>query len=151
MTQAAASGVRKNLALAVLSLILFVTFLDNTVVAIALTSIQADLHAGITALQWVVSAYALTFAALMLTFGTLGDHFGRRFVMECGLFVFTVGSVVGATAGHTWVLILSRVIMGIGAAASEPGTLSMIRQPARASRLSSITRSIWYRPVTLIR
>ena len=70
-----------RLSLAVLSLVLFVTFLDNTIVATALADIQVGLHAGVSALQWVVSAYALTFAALMLTFGTLSDHLGRRRVM----------------------------------------------------------------------
>ena len=70
-----------NVCLALLTLVLFVTFLDNTIVAVALPAIQVSVHAGITALQWVVSGYALTFAALMLPFGTLGDHFGRRRVM----------------------------------------------------------------------
>lgn len=119
---------RANLSLTVLSLVLFVTFLDNTIVSVALASIQTDLHANITALQWVVNGYALTFAALMLTFGTLGDHFGRRFVMMAGLAVFTAGSILGAAAQSSGMLIGARVVMGIGAAASEPGTLSMIRQ-----------------------
>lgn len=108
-------------------MVLFVTFLDNTIVAAALSDIQTTLHAGITALQWVVSAYALTFAALMLTFGTLGDHLGRRRVMIIGLVTFTIGSIVGAVATSSGMLIAGRVIMGVGAAASEPGTLSMIR------------------------
>jgi EmrB/QacA subfamily drug resistance transporter len=117
-----------NVCLALLTLVLFVTFLDNTIVAVALPAIQVSLHAGITALQWVVSGYALTFAALMLPFGTLGDHFGRRRVMVLGLGVFTCGSVLGAVATSSAVLIAGRVIMGVGAAASEPGTLSLIRQ-----------------------
>ena len=58
--------------------ILFLTFLDNTVVSVALGSVQVDLHAGVTALQWVVSAYALTFAGAMLAFGMVGDEFGRK-------------------------------------------------------------------------
>jgi len=123
-----AGTTRPRLSLAILSLVLFVTFLDNTIVAAALSDIQTALHAGITSLQWVVSAYALTFAALMLTFGTLGDHLGRRRVMVLGLVVFTAGSILGAVATSTGMLIGGRVVMGIGAAASEPGTLSMIRQ-----------------------
>lgn len=124
-------------------MVLFVTFLDNTIVAVALTSVQTDLHAGITALQWVVSAYALTFAALMLTFGTLGDHFGRRRVMVAGLAVFTAGSLLGVFATTSGMLIGARVIMGVGAAASEPGTLSMIRQlyPDRADRAQAL--GVW--------
>jgi EmrB/QacA subfamily drug resistance transporter len=121
-------AVKPRLALAVITAVLFVTFLDNTIVAVALSSVQSDLHAGITALQWVVSAYALPFAALMLTFGTLGDHFGRRRMMVAGLVVFTLGSVLGTFATSAGMLIGARVIMGVGAAASEPGTLSMIRQ-----------------------
>ena len=134
---------RPRLSLAVLSLVLFVTFLDNTIVATALANIQTGLHAGVSALQWVVSAYALTFAALMLTFGTLSDHLGRRRVMAYGLAVFTVGSVVGAVANSSGVLIGARVIMGVGAAASEPGTLSMIRQlyPDRGERAQAL--GVW--------
>jgi EmrB/QacA subfamily drug resistance transporter len=119
---------RPRLSLAVLSLVLFVTFLDNTIIGAALSQIQNELHADITALQWIVSGYALAFAALMLTFGTLGDHLGRRRVMLAGLGVFTIGSIVSSVATSTGILITGRVIMGIGAAASEPGTLSMIRQ-----------------------
>jgi EmrB/QacA subfamily drug resistance transporter len=127
----------------VLSLVLFVTFLDNTVVAAALADIQIGLHAGVSALQWIVSSYALTFAALMLTFGTLGDHLGRRAVMLGGLGVFTVGSIIGSVANTSGTLIAARVIMGIGAAASEPGTLSMIRQlyPDRTERAQAL--GVW--------
>ena len=60
---------------------LFLTFLDNTVVSVALASIQSDLHGGVSALQWVVGAYALTFASFMLAFGMLGDKFGRKKIM----------------------------------------------------------------------
>jgi EmrB/QacA subfamily drug resistance transporter len=134
---------RPRLSLAVLSLVLFVTFLDNTVVAAALADIQVGLHAGVSALQWIVSSYALTFAALMLTFGTLGDHLGRRAVMLGGLGVFTIGSIVGSVATTSGMLIGARVVMGIGAAASEPGTLSMIRQlyPDRTERAQAL--GVW--------
>ena len=69
---------RRPLALASLCTVLFLTFLDNTVVSVALASIQSDLHGGVSALQWVVGAYALTFASFMLAFGMLGDRFGRK-------------------------------------------------------------------------
>jgi EmrB/QacA subfamily drug resistance transporter len=134
---------RPRLSLAVLSLVLFVTFLDNTIVATALADIQTDLHTGVSSLQWIVSAYALSFAALMLTFGTLGDHLGRRAVMMGGLVVFTAGSIVCLVATSSGVLIGGRVIMGVGAAASEPGTLSMIRQlyPDRGERAQAL--GVW--------
>jgi EmrB/QacA subfamily drug resistance transporter len=112
----------------VITFVLFVTFLDNTIVAVALSDVQTELHAGIQALQWVVSGYALTFAGLMLSFGTIGDRMGRRKVMVVGLAIFTVGSAIGTAATSPGMLIGARVVMGVGAAASEPGTLSMIRQ-----------------------
>ncbi|MGH9114328.1 MAG: MFS transporter, partial [Acidimicrobiales bacterium] len=143
MTSAQEGTTRPRLSLAVLTLVLFVTFLDNTIVAAALANIQLQLHAGITALEWVVSSYALTFAALMLSFGTLGDHLGRRKVMVVGLVVFTVGSIISAVATSSGVLIGGRVVMGVGAAASEPGTLSMIRQlyPDRGERAQAL--GVW--------
>ncbi len=134
---------RPRLAMAVLSLILFLSFLDNTVVSVVLADVQRDLHAGVSALQWVVGGYALTFASLMLVFGNLSDRFGRRRIMAVGIGIFAAASVLGALAPTPGVLIAARVGMGVGAAASEPGTLSMIRQlfPDRASRAQAI--GVW--------
>ena len=123
----ATSTRRPRLALATLSLVLFLTFLDNTIVSVVLADVQSDFHTGVAALQWVVNAYALTFASLMLVFGALSDLFGRKRLMLGGVGVFCAGSVVGALAPDVHVLIVGRVVMGVGAAASEPGTLSMIR------------------------
>lgn len=134
---------RPRLALAVLSLVLFLTFLDNTIVSVALADIQTRMHAGVTALQWVVGGYALSFAGLMLVFGTLSDLFGRRRIMGFGIALFCAGSLLGALAPSVDVLIGARVIMGIGAAASEPGTLSMIRHifPDRGDRAQAL--GVW--------
>lgn len=118
---------RPRTALAVVSLVLFLTFLDNTIVSVALADVQTRLHAGVAALQWVVGGYALSFAALMLPFGLLGDRLGRRRVMAAGVVVFAAGSLLGVVAPSSGVLVAARVVMGVGAAASEPGTLSMIR------------------------
>jgi MFS family permease len=87
---AAGAGTRA-LALAALCTVLFLTFLDNTVVSVALGSVQGQLHAGVTALQWVVSAYALTFAGAMLAFGMVGDEFGRKKIMLAGVVIFCAG------------------------------------------------------------
>lgn len=114
-------------ALAAVCAVLFLTFLDTTVVSVALASVQASLHAGVTQLQWVVNGYALTFASLMMIAGSLSDRLGRKRVMLAGLSVFAAGSLLGALAPDPWALIAGRVIMGVGAAASEPGTLSVIR------------------------
>jgi EmrB/QacA subfamily drug resistance transporter len=118
----------RSLALATLLFVLFLTFLDNTIVTVVLAHVQSDLHSSVSQLQWVVNGYALTFAGLMLSFGTIGDLFGRKKVMLAGVATFCAGSVIAAVAPSTDVLIIGRVVMGIGAAASEPGTLSMIRQ-----------------------
>jgi len=133
----------RPVALATLCTVLFLTFLDNTVVSVALGSVQTDLHAGVSALQWVVGAYALTFASAMLAFGMIGDEFGRKKVMLAGAGVFCVGSVLAALAPGTGVLIAGRAVMGLGAAASEPGTLSMLRHlyPGERSRTRAI--GVW--------
>jgi EmrB/QacA subfamily drug resistance transporter len=107
--------------------VLFLTFLDTTVVSVALASIQSDLHAGVASLQWVVNGYALVFASFMLAAGALGDRLGRRRVMVAGVAVFCGGSLIGAVAPSVGWLIGGRAVMGLGAAASEPGTLSVIR------------------------
>lgn len=131
------------LALSTLCAVLFLTFLDNTIVSVGLANVQSDLHAGVTSLQWVVNGYALTFASFMLAAGMLGDLLGRKRIMLAGVAVFSIGSVIGAFAGNVDLLIASRVIMGIGAAASEPGTLSIIRHvyPDRGTRANAL--GVW--------
>ena len=120
-------GIRAHFSFAALLAILFLTFLDNTVVSAVLTSVQSKLHANVSELQWVVGGYALTFASLMLMFGALGDNFGRKRVMLIGVAIFCGGSIVCAISVNPTELVIGRVIMGVGAAASEPATLSMIR------------------------
>ncbi|MCE5254060.1 MAG: MFS transporter [Actinomycetia bacterium] len=112
----------------ILTAILFLTFLDTTIMSVALADLQATLHTTVSELQWIINAYALVFASLMLAFGTLGDRIGRKKVMLGGVVVFTAGSLFGALAPNTGSLIAARAIMGLGAAACEPGTLSVIRQ-----------------------
>ena len=141
-----ATGVRRgsrSLALAVLSAVLFLTFLDNTVVSVALGSVQTELHAGVSELQWVVSAYALTFAGAMLAFGMVGDEFGRKRVMLTGVGIFCGGSVLAALAPNIGVLIAARAVMGLGAAASEPGTLSMLRHIYTEQRSRAEAIGVW--------
>jgi EmrB/QacA subfamily drug resistance transporter len=116
-----------NLGFGALLSILFLTFLDNTVISAVLANVQSALHEGVSDLQWVVGAYALTFASLMLISGSLSDNFGRKKIMLIGVAIFCAGSIVCALANTATTLVVGRVIMGVGAAASEPGTLSMIR------------------------
>jgi EmrB/QacA subfamily drug resistance transporter len=134
---------RRPLALACLCTLLFLTFLDNTVVSVALASIQSDLHAGVSALQWVVGAYALTFASFMLACGMLGDKFGRKKIMLAGAGVYCVGAALAAVAPSPGTLIAARSVMGLGAAASEPGTLSMIRQLYPDERSRNRALGVW--------
>jgi len=112
-------------------------------VSVALGSVQAQLHAGVTALQWVVSAYALTFAGAMLAFGMVGDEFGRKKVMLAGVAIFCAGSVLSALAPNIGLLIAGRAVMGLGAAASEPGTLSMLRHLYADERSRSRALGVW--------
>ena len=128
-TEVAATARRggRPVALAALCTLLFLTFLDNTIVAVALGSIQTELNAGVSSLQWVVSAYALTFASIMLACGMISDELGRKKVMLAGAGVFCGGAMLCALAPNINVLIAGRAVMGLGAAASEPGTLSMLR------------------------
>ncbi len=130
-------------ALAALMVVLFLTFLDNTVVSVALGSVQGNLHAGVAALQWVVSAYALTFASAMLAFGMVGDEFGRKRVMLIGVSIFGAGSALCALAPDVQLLIAGRAVMGLGAAASEPGTLSMLRHLYPGERIRARAVGVW--------
>jgi EmrB/QacA subfamily drug resistance transporter len=134
---------RRPLALASLCTVLFLTFLDNTVVSVALASIQSDLHGGVSELQWVVGSYALTFASFMLVFGMLGDKFGRKKIMLAGAGVYCVGAALAAVAPGIGILIAARSVMGLGAAASEPGTLSMIRQLYPDERSRNRALGVW--------
>ena len=112
--------------LAAVSFGLFMIMLDNTVVNVALPSIQRDLGVGLSELEWIVSGYALTFAALMLIGGKLADAYGRRRLFVVGIVVFTLASLLCglSTTGHE--LIAARVLQGGGAALMSPATLSII-------------------------
>jgi MFS family permease len=94
---------------------LFLLMLDSTVVALALPAMQKDLHASDAALQWVLNGYLLALAVLVVTSGRLGDMYGRRLIFLIGMFVFVAGSVVSATAATDEMLVVGRLIQGIGA------------------------------------
>jgi EmrB/QacA subfamily drug resistance transporter len=105
---------------------LFMIMLDNTVVNVALPSIERDLHITISELEWVVTAYALTFAALLVTGGKLADLYGRRRIFIVGLAVFTLSSLACGLAPTAGFLIGARTVQGVGAALMNPATLSII-------------------------
>ncbi len=110
----------------VLSLSLIIIGLDNTILNVAIPTIQSDLQASASELQWMVDSYVLVFACLLLTMGALGDRFGRRLTLQIGLIVFGASSVLAAYSGSSGQLIAARAVMGIGGALIMPSTLSII-------------------------
>ena len=117
---------RKWWTLAAVSFGLFMIMLDNTVVNVALPAIQEDLGADLSQLQWIVTGYALSFAALMLIGGKLADAYGRRLIFVAGIVVFTGASLWCGLADSGEMLIAARVVQGAGAALMNPATLSII-------------------------
>ncbi|HEV8373373.1 MAG TPA: DHA2 family efflux MFS transporter permease subunit, partial [Actinomycetota bacterium] len=108
-----------------------IAFLDTTVVNIALPTIGEDLDAGISGLQWVVNAYTLTLAGLLLLGGSLGDHYGRRRVFVIGVVWFAAASLLCGLAPTTEALIAARALQGIGGALLTPGSLAIIEASFR--------------------
>src|SRR6266851_757188 len=116
----------KPVILAALLLAAFSVNLDTTLVNVALPSLVRELHASTTQLQWVVDAYNLVFAALLLTFGSLSDRLGRKGMLLAGLAVFGAASLAGGFTTSPAQLIAARSVMGLGAAMTCPATLSLI-------------------------
>jgi EmrB/QacA subfamily drug resistance transporter len=123
---AATISARRWWTLAVLCLSLLVIGLDNTVLNVALPTLVRDLHASGSQLQWIVDAYTLVYASILLTTGSLGDRFGRKGALNAGLVLFGVGSVASAFAGSAGHLIAARALAGIGGALIMPATLSIL-------------------------
>src|ERR1700752_3863074 len=116
----------KPMILAALLLAAFLVNLDTTMVNVALPAMVRQLHATTTELQWVVDAYTLVFAALLLTFGSLSDRFGRKGMLLTGLAVVGTASLAGGFTTSPGQLIAARAGMGLGAAMTFPATLSLI-------------------------
>ncbi len=129
--------------LTVLCVTLLLISLDNTIVNVALPSIVRSLHATSTQLQWIVDAYAIVFAGLLLTLGALGDRVGRKWVFMAGLVVFGVGSALAAWSGTPDRLTAARAVMGVGAAALMPCTLSILTNVFEAERERARAIGIW--------
>jgi EmrB/QacA subfamily drug resistance transporter len=112
--------------LAVLCLSLLVIGLDNTILNVALPTMQRDLDASSSQLQWIVDVYMLIFAGVLLTAGSLGDRFGRKRALSLGLLTFGLGSLGSALADSPELLIAMRGVMGVGGALIMPSTLSIL-------------------------
>ena len=116
----------KPMILVALLLAAFLVNLDTTLVNVALPAMVRELHATTTQLQWVVDSFNLVFAALLLTFGSLSDRFGRKGMLLAGLAVFGTASLAGGFTTDPAQLIVARSVMGLGAAMTFPATLSLI-------------------------
>jgi EmrB/QacA subfamily drug resistance transporter len=117
---------RRWQALIVLAMSLLIVSIDNTIMNVALPTIRDELDASSSQLQWIVDGYLLVFAVLLLIAGSLGDRFGRKKALMVGLSIFGIGSILAAGAPGTTQLIASRGLMGVGAAAIMPTTLSIL-------------------------
>jgi EmrB/QacA subfamily drug resistance transporter len=123
---AAVQHARRWKTLAVLSLSLVIIGLDNTILNVALPTLQAEFDTSASKLQWMVDSYLLVFAGLLLVFGTLGDRFGRKLALQAGVSIFGLASLGALFADSANEVIAVRAVMGIGAALIMPATLSII-------------------------
>ena len=129
--------------LAVLCVSLFVIVMDNTIVNVALPTLARELDAGTSSLQWIVDAYTLVFAGLLLAAGGLGDRFGRKGALLAGLALFGAFSAAGAFASTTEQLISARAVMGVGAALIFPTTLAIVVNVFTEPRERAAAIGIW--------
>jgi EmrB/QacA subfamily drug resistance transporter len=133
---------RRWLALAVVCLAQLMVVLDATIVTVALPAIQADLHMGQAHLTWIVNAYLITFGGLLLLAGRLGDLLGRRRVFLAGILAFTAASALCAVAASSGMLIVARLLQGVGAAICSSVVLAIVasefREPAERAKAMSM-------------
>jgi EmrB/QacA subfamily drug resistance transporter len=122
------SARRKTIILASCCLSLLIVSMDATIVNVAIPSIRADLHASASQMQWVVDIYTLVLASLLMLAGATGDRFGRRRVFQIGLATFALGSLLCSVAPTITMLIVARLIQGIGGSMLNPVALSIISQ-----------------------
>ncbi|MFC0401143.1 MFS transporter [Paraburkholderia rhizosphaerae] len=121
-----------------------VTQLDVTIVNVALARIGADLHANVTALQWIVDAYTLAFAVLMLSAGALGDRYGARRMFAGGIVLFAFASLLCGLAANDTLLVAARALQGVGAAAMLPNSLALLnRSCAHDPKLRARAVGLW--------
>ncbi|MEU6296813.1 MFS transporter [Streptomyces erythrochromogenes] len=140
---AASGGANRWVVLAVLCVSLVLVALDATILHVAVPSVTEDLRPGPMELLWVVDAYPLVCASLLILFGTLGDRVGRRRVLLLGYGLFGVASAIAAFADNAQVLIAARALLGIGGAMIMPATLSILRQVFPDRRERALAIGIW--------
>ncbi|MEU9759499.1 MFS transporter [Streptomyces sp. NPDC047985] len=138
-----AGGANRWVVLVVLCLSLLLVALDATVLHVAVPSLTEDLRPSAVDLLWIVDAYPLVCASLLILFGTLGDRVGRRRVLLLGYALFGIASAIAALAGSPGVLIAARALLGVGGAMIMPATLSIVRQVFPDRRERAVAIGVW--------
>ncbi|MEV6747078.1 MFS transporter [Streptomyces sp. NPDC058322] len=141
--RAAADGANRWVVLVVLCLSLLLVALDSTVLHVAVPAVTEDLNPSAVGLLWIVDAYPLVCASLLILFGTLGDRVGRRRVLLLGYALFGAASAIAAMADSPAVLIVARALLGVGGAMIMPATLSILRQVFPDRRERALAIGIW--------
>lgn len=134
---------RRQLVLAICCMSLFIVGLDNTVVNIALPEIQKDLDAPASGLQWIIDAYTLVLASLLMLFGSLADRYGRRRVFQTGLVVFVLGSLLCSLAPSLGWLVLFRAVQAVGGSMLNPVAMSIITNTFTEPRERARAIGVW--------
>jgi MFS transporter, DHA2 family, methylenomycin A resistance protein len=142
-TENRAIGTSTTIVLLTTSLGVLIAQIDTSVVNLAIKHIGADFHAGVSALQWVIDAYNLAYASLLLTAGTLADLYGRRRIFALGIALFSLGSFVCGLAPNIETLLGGRVISGIGAALEVPTSLAILTIAFPDSKVRSWALGVW--------
>ncbi|MGW0964077.1 MFS transporter [Streptomyces gelaticus] len=141
--RSAADGANRWVVLVVLCLSLLLVALDSTVLHVAVPAVTEDLRPSAVGLLWIVDAYPLVCASLLILFGTLGDRVGRRRVLLLGYALFGVASAVAAMADSPGVLVVARALLGVGGAMIMPATLSILRQVFPDRRERAVAIGVW--------
>ncbi|MFG2309364.1 DHA2 family efflux MFS transporter permease subunit [Streptomyces sp. NPDC048566] len=143
MSDTTAQGQRKGLLLAFLCFGVFMVYLDATIVNVALPDIQEELSTDITQLQWIIDAYTLTFACLLLTSGTLGDILGRKKIFLAGLVGFTLTSVLCAVSDSIGLLLVGRTLQGVCGSVMIPVSLALVSAAYTSPAARAKAIGIW--------
>jgi EmrB/QacA subfamily drug resistance transporter len=144
-SEAASGGeaVRQNLVLGICCMSLLLVGMDITIVNVALPAIQYDLHASLSGLQWIIDAYTLVVASLLMLSGSMSDRFGRRRVFQIGLVLFLAGSLLCSLAHTIDQLIAYRALQGLGASMLNPVALSIIANVFTEPRARAQAVGVW--------
>ncbi len=130
------------LTLFVLCLAVLIAIVDITVVNVTIPAIRAEFNVELSQVEWMIATYALVFAAFIITWGKLGDQFGRRRMFIAGLVTFVVGSLIVGFAPSLGIIILGRFIQGMGAAMVSPATLSLLSS-AFSGNVRGVAFGLW--------